>query len=66
MATEISKQAYSVPEFAKALGLSRAHVYNLVARGEVPTIKLGHRLIVPGWYVEQLLGKPEQGLPPSA
>ncbi len=40
--------AVSVPRAAAALGISRSHAYELVARGEFPakTIPAGHRLIV--------------------
>lgn len=58
MATAINKRTYSVPEFAQACGVSRAHAYRLVERGEIPVIRLGKRIAIPGWYVEQLLGEP--------
>lgn len=38
--------------------LSKPHIYNLVQRGEIPTISAGRRLLVPAWYVDKLLGGP--------
>jgi excisionase family DNA binding protein len=38
---------YSVSEAAELLDISRAFAYELVARGELPVIRLGRRLLVP-------------------
>ena len=38
---------YSVGEAAELLGISRAFAYELVARGELPVIRLGRRRLVP-------------------
>jgi excisionase family DNA binding protein len=38
---------YSVSEAAELLGISRAFAYELVARGELPVIRLGRRRLVP-------------------
>jgi len=37
----------SVPEAAKMLGLSRNFTYELVKRGELPSIKFGKRKLIP-------------------
>lgn len=37
----------TVSEAAAVLGISRALAYELVARGELPSIRLGHRIVVP-------------------
>src|ERR1700716_3185212 len=33
----------SIPEAAEALGVGRAHLYNLIKRGELPTVHMGRR-----------------------
>jgi excisionase family DNA binding protein len=38
---------YTVAEAGEMLGISRAFAYELVARGELPVIKLGRRRLVP-------------------
>jgi excisionase family DNA binding protein len=38
---------YSVAEAGVLLGISRAFAYELVARGELPVIRLGRRRLVP-------------------
>jgi excisionase family DNA binding protein len=37
----------SVPEAADLLGISRALGYELIARGELPSLRLGRRILVP-------------------
>jgi excisionase family DNA binding protein len=37
----------SVAEAGRLLGVSRAFAYELAARGELPTIRLGRRILVP-------------------
>ena len=38
---------YTVGEAGELLGISRAFAYELVARGELPVIRLGRRRLVP-------------------
>ena len=45
----------SVTEAAVALGISRAHAYELVARGQLPSLRLGRRIVVPRRGLERLL-----------
>jgi excisionase family DNA binding protein len=47
---------YSVTEAAELLGISRSTAYELVARGELPTVRLGRRLIVTRPALTALLG----------
>ena len=46
---------YSVAEAGALLGISRAFAYELVARGELPVIRLGRRRLVPKAALEALL-----------
>lgn len=66
MATVDTEKLYKVPEFAKLANISKIHAYRLVDRGAVPSVRLGRRILIPGWFVAQLLGNPGQELPPSA
>lgn len=45
----------TVEEAARLLGISRALGYELVARGEVPSIRLGRRIVVPRRALDTLL-----------
>lgn len=37
----------TVEEAGELLGISRAHAYELVRRGELPSLRLGRRIVVP-------------------
>jgi excisionase family DNA binding protein len=45
----------SVPEAAELLGISRNNAYELVKRGELPSIKLGKRKLIPKVALEKKL-----------
>lgn len=45
----------TVEEAAELLGVSRAFAYELVARKELPSLKLGRRVIIPRRALERLL-----------
>jgi len=47
---------YSVPEAARALGISRGAAYAAAAGGTIPTIRIGRRLLVPRAALARLLG----------
>ena len=48
---------YDVPTAGKLLNLSRATAYSLCAQGVIPTIRLGHRLVVPKIALERMLAE---------
>lgn len=45
----------SIDEVAEILGISRGLVYGLVARGELPSIRFGRRILVPKKAVDELV-----------
>ena len=57
---------YAVPETAHLLGVSRAFAYELVRRGELPSLRLGRRVVVPRRAVEELLRRRQAGPDPVA
>ena len=46
----------TVDEAAYLLSISRGLAYELVARGELPAIGLGRRIVIPRVAMEELLG----------
>ena len=48
---------WTVEETGRLLGISRAHAYELVARGELPHLRLGRRVVVPKHAIEALLAR---------
>ena len=51
-----NKLAISVPEAGALLGISRNSAYEAARRGEIPTIKIGKRILVPVIALERLIG----------
>lgn len=51
----MDKVTISVPETAKILGISRNFAYFLARTGQLPTLKLGRRLLIPRVALEELL-----------
>lgn len=41
------RKTMTVPEAAEVLGISRNHAYEAAARGEIPSIRIGKRIVVP-------------------
>jgi excisionase family DNA binding protein len=52
----------TVEEAATLLGISRAFAYEAVNRGEVPSIRIGRRILVPKAALDRLLGSPDHDL----
>jgi excisionase family DNA binding protein len=53
-ATTETRFAVSVPEAAELLGIARNTAYAAVARGEIPSVRVGKRIVIPmewlrGW-----------------
>ena len=52
-----SKRLLKATEVAEILGISRSHVYNLMTRGEIPTLRLGTALRVKQSNLEEFINK---------
>ena len=55
MKTHFERKTVTVTEAAKVLGVSRNKAYEAARRGEIPTIKIGHRILVPVAALERML-----------
>ena len=53
--TTDQRRVWSVDEAAVILGISRAHAYELVARNDLPHVRLGRRILIPVDAVDELL-----------
>ncbi len=51
----MEKRTYSVPEAATVLGIGRSAAYEAARTGEIPTIRIGKRILVPVAALERLL-----------
>ena len=54
-AREARRVVWTVEEAAILLGISRAHGYRLINRGELRHIRLGRRILVPDRAIDDLL-----------
>ena len=54
-ARDDQKLVLTVPEIAAVLGISRSLAYELVGRGDLPSIRLGRRIVVPRRAIEEML-----------
>ena len=52
----VDRLTYTVDEAAAVLGISRNSAYEAARRGEIPTIRVGRRILVPRSLLEELLG----------
>lgn len=52
---EHDRVTLTVEEAAKALGIGRGLAYEAVGRGEIPTVRIGRRLLVPRAALQRLL-----------
>lgn len=50
----------SVAEAAQALGLGRSMTYQLVASGEIPSLKLGRRVVIPKAWIDKAVADAER------
>ena len=57
MPDSIQPITYTVPEAAKLLRIGRNQGYEAVRSGELPSIKIGKRILVPRVALERMLSK---------
>ena len=53
--SEPVRLAYSAAEVAPMLGCTRQHVCNMIASGELRSVKLGRRRLIPVSVIDELL-----------
>ena len=53
------KLTLTVNEAARCLGIGRNSAYEAIARGEIPVVKVGKRLLVPKAALEKMLQEPK-------
>lgn len=57
-ARQLARATLTVQEAATILGISRSSAYELVRLGAIPSLRLGHRLVVPRRGLMQLINGP--------
>ncbi len=51
------KQTLTVPEAAEMLNIGRNQAYEAARRGEIPTIRIGKRILVPRVALDRMLSE---------
>lgn len=51
----VRRQTLTIEEAARVLGIGRNSAYEAARRGEIPTIKIGRRLVVPRAALDRIL-----------
>lgn len=59
---QVERRTLSVSEAARVLGISRAHAYDCVRSGELPSITLGRRIVIPRAAVDRLLDESDDAV----
>ena len=49
------KKFFSVKEVAEILGVSKSLVYSKICNGQIPSRRIGRRILIPASYVEEIL-----------
>ena len=56
---DTEKLTLTVDEAAICLGIGRNSAYEAIARGEIPVLRIGKRLLVPRAALERMLHEPK-------
>jgi len=60
------RKAYNVDEVGKMLGIGRSSAYTAVRTGQIRSIKVGRRIIIPASALDRLLNCPDDNHQPPA
>ena len=55
---KLNPTVLTVVEVAKILRIGKISAYQAIERGEVPSIRIGRRILIPRFALEQLLTRP--------
>ena len=53
--SRLRRRTYNLPEVAEMLGCSYSSVYRWAQQGEIPTVRVGRRVLVPREALDDLL-----------
>ena len=56
---DTEKRLLSVDEFAGPANISPSSVRRMMNAGSIPVIELGCRKLIPSWYLDDLLQRPD-------
>ena len=56
----VERLVYTIEESAEMLGIGRSKAYEAAQTGEIPTIRIGRRLLVPKVALDRMLAEAGQ------
>jgi excisionase family DNA binding protein len=59
------RMTLTVAEAARILGIGRSSCYEAVQRGEIRSVTIGRRRLVPKWVIDELLATPPTAAQPD-
>jgi excisionase family DNA binding protein len=60
------QQFYSVAQAAKTLNVAKLTVYRRTATGEIPSTRMGRKVLIPAAYIEALVARAMTGAQQAA
>jgi excisionase family DNA binding protein len=57
----MSQQFYTVTQTAKSLNVAKLTVYRRTATGEIPSTRMGRRVLIPAAFIENLVSQAMSG-----
>jgi len=57
-----AKKLYTISEVheKQIIPMSLAGIYKACSEGEIQTVKVGGRVFIPSWYIDNLLNEPKK------
>lgn len=55
------KKLYDLNEALSIIPMSKAGIYKACAEGKIPCVKIGKRVFIPAWYIDQITIAPSVG-----
>jgi len=52
------KKLYEIHEVLPIVPLSKAGFYLACSKGDIPTVRVGRRVFIPSWWIDEILSKP--------
>ncbi len=62
----MQRLTYTVTEAAQILGISRTSAYEAVHRSDIPSLVIGHRIVIARTALARLLDNEANATPPAA
>ena len=54
----MAQRLLSVKQFADTTGMSSTTIYRMTGKGQIPTVRIGGRIRIPDWYLDQFIRQP--------